>query len=96
MTNRKIKITEVPGIETVEHYLHLIDPGIAISQAAYDFDLEIYQLQLNAPGKNIRVEFDQDFLNDLAKKPSPTPEIRARLRGKLDKAVGRTAGPGVL
>ncbi len=71
MGSRQIDLKEVPGIEVIMARLASIDPGLSISAAGYDFDRQVYVLELTGQGREGRVSFPREFLDDLRDNRTP-------------------------
>jgi hypothetical protein len=92
MGTREINVKEVPGVQVVLSRLTSIDPGLAISAAAYDFDRTSYILVLTGQGREGRVTLSRELLDDVRDNRTPlgsrySQELHARLTDALREAI---------
>ena len=92
MGNRQVDLKEVPGIEVIEARLVSIDPGLSVSAAGYDFDRESYVLKLSGQGREGRVRFSREFLDDVRDNKTPagsrySQELHAKLTDALREVI---------
>lgn len=92
MGSKQIDLKEVPGIELIQARLASIDPGLSVSAAGYDFDHSTYVLELNGQGREGRVRFSREFLDDVRDNKTPagsrySQELHAKLTDALREVI---------
>ena len=92
MSSRQIDLKEVPGIDVIRDRLASFDPGLSVSAAGYDFDRTIYVLELSGQGREGRVRFSREFLDDVRDNRTPpgsrySQELHAKLTDALREVI---------
>ena len=92
MSTRQIDLKEVPGIDVIQARLASIDPGLSVSAAGYDFDHTSYVLELSGQGREGRVRFSREFLDDVRDNNTPpgsrySQELHAKLTDALREVI---------
>ena len=92
MGSKQIDLKEVPGIEVIQARLASIDPGLSVSAAGYDFDHSTYVLELSGQGREGRVRFSREFLDDVRDNKTPpgsrySQELHAKLTDALREVI---------
>jgi hypothetical protein len=92
MGSKQIDLKEVPGIEVIQARLASIDPGLSVSAAGYDFDRSTYVLELSGQGREGRVRFSREFLDDVRDNKTPagsrySQELQAKLTDALREVI---------
>jgi hypothetical protein len=92
MGSKQIDLKEVPGIEVIQARLASIDPGLSVSAAGYDFDRSQYVLELSGQGREGRVRFSREFLDDVRDNKTPagsrySQELQAKLIDALREVI---------
>src|SRR5258708_973451 len=92
MGSKQIDLKEVPGIEVIQARLASIDPGVSVSAAGYDFDRSQYVLELSGQGREGRVRFSREFLDDVRDNKTPagsrySQELQAKLTDALREVI---------
>ena len=78
----------MPGIDVIRDRLASIDPGLSVAAAGYDFDRTSYVLELSGQGREGRVRFSREFLDDVRDNKTPagsrySQELHAKLTDAL-------------
>jgi len=92
MGSKQIDLKEVPGIGVIQARLASIDPGLSVSAAGYDFDHSTYVLELSGQGREGRVRFPREFLDDVRDNKTPpgsrySQELHAKLTDALREVI---------
>jgi hypothetical protein len=95
MGSKQIDLKEVPGIEVIQARLASIDPGLSVSAAGYDFDRSQYVLELSGQGREGRVRFSREFLDDVRDNKTPagsrySQELQAKRTDALREVIEST------
>lgn len=92
MGSKQIDLKEVPGIDVIQARLASIDPGLSVSAGGYDFDRSTYVLELSRQGREGRVRFSREFLDDVRDNKTPagsrySQELHAKLTDALREVI---------
>lgn len=92
MGAREIDLNEVPAMNIVQARLTVIDPGLSVAEAGHDFDRGTYTLVVTGQGREGRVTFSRECLDDLRDNRTPpgsrySQELQARLTNALREVI---------